>query len=91
MRAGRGDVDLARALTMIEGRFVQLEGGARLNAAMLAADVVDEINLTVCPAAVGGSGPRLAAGAPNLDRRFLLAQVCEADGFLFLRYRRASR
>lgn len=91
VRAGRGTVDLARALTMIDGTFVQLEGGARLNAAMLEADVVDEINLTVSPMAAGGSGPRLAHGAPDLDRRFVLAQVCEDDGFLFLRYRRAER
>lgn len=91
VRAGVGGVDLAAALAKIDGQFVQLEGGARLNAAMLAADVVDEINLTVCPATVGGSGPRLADGAPDLDRRFALAQVCEDDGFLFLRYRRAGR
>lgn len=91
VRAGRGGVDLALALSMIDGTFVQLEGGARLNAAMLDADVVDEVNLTVTPAAVGGAGPRLADGAPDMDRRFALAQVCEDDGFLFLRYRRTGR
>jgi len=91
VRAGRGGVDLTLALSMIDGTFVQLEGGARLNAAMLDADVVDEVNLTVTPAAVGGTGPRLADGAPNMDRRFTLAQVCEDDGFLFLRYRRTGR
>lgn len=91
VRAGHGTVDLAGALSMIDGSFVQLEGGARLNAAMLEADLVDEINLTVSPVAVGGTGPRLADGAPDMDRRFALAQVCEEDGFLFLRYRRAAR
>jgi riboflavin biosynthesis pyrimidine reductase len=91
IRAGRGDVDLARALSMIDGTFVQLEGGARLNAAMLEANVVDEINLTVSPEVVGGAGPRLADGAPDLNQRFTLAQVCEDDGFLFLRYRRTGR
>jgi len=91
VRAGHGVVDLPRALEMIEGRFVHLEGGARLNAAMLDADVVDEINLTVSPAAVGGSGPRLTHGARDFHRRFVLAHVCEDDGFLFLRYRREGR
>lgn len=88
IRAGHGAVDLARALTRIDGDFLQLEGGSRLNAAMLAADLVDEINLTVSPQAVGGSGPRLAAGAPDIALGFDLAHVCEDDGFLFLRYLR---
>lgn len=88
IRAGRGTVDLARALEAIDGEFLQLEGGSRLNAAMLAADLVDEIDLTVSPRAVGGSGPRLATGAPDLGLGFDLAHVCEDDGFLFLRYLR---
>jgi riboflavin biosynthesis pyrimidine reductase len=88
IRAGRGTVDLALALESIGGDFLQLEGGARLNAAMLAADLVDEIDLTVSPRAVGGDGPRLTTGAPDLALGFDLAHVCEDDGFLFLRYLR---
>ena len=53
---------------------------------MFAADLVDEINLTVSPLVVGGTGKRLTDGAPDLLRRFRLAHVLEDDGFLFLRY-----
>ena len=86
VRAGENTVNLAAALEQIEGNFVQLEGGASLNAAMFAADLVDEINLTVSPLVVGGTGKRLTDGAPDLLQRFRLAHVLEDDGFLFLRY-----
>lgn len=86
VRAGQSTVDLQAALEQIEGTFIQLEGGAALNAAMFAADLVDEINLTVSPLVVGGTGQRLTDGAPDLLRRFRLAHVLEDDGFLFLRY-----
>lgn len=86
VRAGQSTVDLQAALEQIEGTFIQLEGGAALNAAMFAADLVDEINLTVSPLVVGGTGKRLTDGAPDLLRRFRLAHVLEDDGFLFLRY-----
>jgi riboflavin biosynthesis pyrimidine reductase len=86
VRAGQGTLDLAVALEQIEGTFVQLEGGAALNAAMFAADLVDEVNLTVSPLVVGGAGKRLTDGAPDLLQRFRLAHVLEDDGFLFLRY-----
>ena len=70
------------------GRFLQLEGGARLNAAMVDADLVDEINLTISPNVAGGDAPRLTNGAQELMRRFTLRHVLEDDGFLFLRYAR---
>lgn len=86
VRAGENTLDLTAALEQIEGNFVQLEGGASLNAAMFAADLVDEINLTVSPLVVGGTGKRLTDGAPDLLQRYRLAHVLEDDGFLFLRY-----
>jgi riboflavin biosynthesis pyrimidine reductase len=81
-------VDLAQAVQQLQGNFAQLEGGPTLNAAMVEADLVDEINVTVSPNIVGGLGPRLTAGATDVLRRFSLAHVCEEDGFLFLRYTR---
>jgi riboflavin biosynthesis pyrimidine reductase len=51
---------------------------------MLAADLVDEINVTISANMVGGNGPRLTAGATDVLQRFQLAHVCEDDGFLFL-------
>lgn len=89
VRAGRGDVDLATALTELRRRlgvsFVHAEGGPRLNGALAAADLVDEWNVTISPAVVGGAGPRLTDGAPELDERFRLAHVLEDEGFVFLR------
>lgn len=89
VRAGRGTVDLERALEQIDGNFAQLEGGPGLNAAMFAADLVDEINVTVSAKLVGGKGPSLAASTVGLMHRFRLAHVVTDDGFVFLRYLRA--
>ena len=88
MRCGRDRVDLAQVMSRIEGTFVQLEGGSVLNAAMIEADLVDEINVTVSPLVVGGNGPRLVQSSADVLRRFRLAQVCEDEGFVFLRYTR---
>ena len=88
VRAGTTTVDLAQAVQQLQGNFAQLEGGPTLNAAMVEADLVDEINVTVSPNIVGGLGPRLAAGATDVLQRFQLAHVCEDDGFLFLRHTR---
>ncbi|MFM8815446.1 MAG: dihydrofolate reductase family protein, partial [Actinomycetes bacterium] len=88
VRAGISDVNLSEAVTQLQGNFAQLEGGPTLNAAMLAADLVDEINVTISANMVGGNGPRLTNGAPDVLKRYQLAHVCEEDGFLFLRYAR---
>jgi riboflavin biosynthesis pyrimidine reductase len=88
VRAGTTEVDLAHAASQLQGNFAQLEGGPTLNAAMLAADLVDEINVTISANMVGGNGPRLTNGAPDVLQRYQLAHVCEEDGFLFLRYTR---
>ena len=89
VRAGRGTVDLERALEQIDGDFAQLEGGPGLNSAMFAADLVDEINVTVSAKLVGGKGPSLSASTVGLMHRFRLAHVVTDDGFVFLRYLRA--
>jgi riboflavin biosynthesis pyrimidine reductase len=86
LRCGSGHVDMGAALERIAGSFVQLEGGSLLNAAMIEADLVDEINVTISPNVVAGSGPRLVQSTHDVLRRFQLAHVCEDDGFLFLRY-----
>lgn len=80
------DGDFHSLVTSLPGEFVQLEGGARLNASMVDADLVDEINLTVSPNVTGGDGPRLTNGARNVLQRFDLHHVLEDDGFVFLRY-----
>ncbi len=91
VRAGQGSVDLSAAMKQLEGTFVQLEGGPMLNAAMFAADLVDEINVTISPLIVGGGGPRLTEGAPELFMRHDIAHVIHDDGFVFVRYIRRTQ
>lgn len=96
VRAGRGLVDVAVALTRLapvvgDVRFVQAEGGPRLNGALAAAGVIDEINLSLAPYVTGGAGPRLTVGAPELLRRYRPAHVlADDDGYLFTRWVRAD-
>jgi riboflavin biosynthesis pyrimidine reductase len=89
VRAGIGEVDFARALGQLDANFVQAEGGALLNGALSAADVIDELNLTISPQLAGGDGPRVTSGAAQVSRKMRLAHVLEDEGFLFTRYLRA--
>lgn len=91
VRAGQGSVDLPAAMKQLDGTYVQLEGGSVLNAAMFAADLVDEINVTISPLIVGGIGPRLTESAPDLHRQFEVAHIIHDEGFLFIRYVRRVR
>ncbi len=90
VRAGRGEVDLAAALSQLDADFVQAEGGALLNGALAAADLIDELDLTLSPMLAGGTGPRVTSGPTQLARRMRLVHVLEDDGFLFTRYLRVS-
>ena len=89
VRAGTGDVDFAGALAQLDANFVQAEGGALLNGSLSAADVIDELNLTISPQLAGGDGPRVTSGSVQVSRKMRLAHVLEEDGFLFTRYLRA--
>jgi riboflavin biosynthesis pyrimidine reductase len=94
LRVGHGRVDLAEAIRRLPEvcgpcSFVQAEGGAALNGALVDADVIDEINLTTSPGVVGGRGPRLTAGAAGHLHRFDLEQLAVDDeSFLFTRWSR---
>ncbi|MBT2508715.1 pyrimidine reductase family protein [Streptomyces sp. ISL-98] len=65
------------------------EGGPRLLAQFIVADVLDELCLTVSPMLTAGRAQRIADG-PGLPvpERFALASVLEEAGFLFTQYRR---
>jgi riboflavin biosynthesis pyrimidine reductase len=91
VRAGVGSLDLARALGQLDADFVQAEGGATLNGALAAADLIDEMNLTISPQIAAGDGPRVTGGAEQVSRRMHLVHVLEEDGFLFTRYLRPQR
>lgn len=90
VRAGIGSVDLQQAMQQLPGSFVQLEGGARLNASMFAANLVDEINLTISPMVTGADSPRLANGAPPLHSDYKVAHILEDNGYMFIRYLRQN-
>jgi riboflavin biosynthesis pyrimidine reductase len=93
VRQNDGDVDLGRAIGRFaaEGRpRVLCEGGPRLHRDLLAADLVDELSLTLAPTVVGGEGPRSTVGA-SLPQSivFALQHVLWADDqTVFMSYRR---
>jgi riboflavin biosynthesis pyrimidine reductase len=89
VRAGVGALDLVAAVAQLDADFVQAEGGPGLNGALLDADLIDELNLTISPQLAGGDGPRLITHAAAATRRLELAHVLEDEGFLFTRYVRA--
>lgn len=65
------------------------EGGPRLLGQLIAADVLDELCLTISPTLTAGSAQRIAGGpSVAVPHRFELASLLEEDGFLFSRYRR---
>lgn len=93
---GEERVDLSLALTRMQGRLevtcVVSEAGGGLNGALLRAGLVDEIQLLVLPAVVGGLGtPSLFDGSElspteTPTRLRLLSSHAENDGLLWLRY-----
>ena len=90
IRAGYESVDLNKAMSKLPGVFIQLEGGALLNASMFAANLIDEINLTISPMVTGADSPRLANGAPPLHSDYQVAHILEDKGFMFIRYVRMT-
>lgn len=87
VRAGTGEVDLAGAIASLGADLIHVEGGPQLNAALLDADLVDAVNLTISPLLFGASGTSWAT-APHAARVFSLAWTEERDGLLFARWER---
>ncbi|GLY04641.1 pyrimidine reductase family protein [Actinoplanes sp. NBRC 101535] len=88
------DVDLAGMVTMLRDRgAAQLlcEGGPSLFGDLIAADLVDELCLTVSPLLAGGSAGRIAHGPDGPARRMALRHVLIREDMLFLRYARKFR
>ncbi|WP_029431790.1 dihydrofolate reductase family protein [Blastococcus sp. URHD0036] len=85
---GDDDVDLPTALDLLAARGLEqvvCEGGPALFAAALAARCVDELDLTLAPALVGGDTRLVPATLPEVVRPRLV-QLLEEDGVLFTRY-----
>lgn len=85
-------VDLAGALARLRAehgvRSILCEGGPSLNAALLAAGLIDELFLTLVGALAGGSGALTIMGAAPIDEPVdvRLRSLLECDGELFARY-----
>ncbi|MGW4564407.1 pyrimidine reductase family protein [Streptomyces sp. NPDC004561] len=92
--AGEGmgvDPDRAvRALAGLGHTRLLTEGGPRLLGQLIAAEVLDELCLTVSPTLTAGDAQRIAGGpSVAVPRRYALVSLLEEDGFLFGRYRRS--
>lgn len=66
------------------------EGGPQLFGALIEADRVDEICLTMSPVLEGGPAGRIAHGAAATAREMALLHVLTARDMLFLRYERRT-
>jgi riboflavin biosynthesis pyrimidine reductase len=90
---GEDQVDLAAAVAHLHSRGAgQLlcEGGPGLLGSLIAADLVDELCLTVAPLLVGGGAGRIASGPPSPPREMSLRHTLTREDMLFLRYARRA-
>ena len=92
-RLGRGHVDLvALSQRLYEHGVRQLlvEGGGEIHWGFIAANLIDEIHLTLCPTLLGGrTAPTILGGeglAMAAQKRLKLLSVQQEDGELFLHY-----
>ncbi|MFJ3170961.1 pyrimidine reductase family protein [Streptomyces roseus] len=91
--AGEGAaVDPARIVGELADRGLRrqlTEGGPRLLGQFVAADVLDELCLTISPMLAAGGAQRISGGPPvAVPHRLAPASVLEEAGFLYTRYRR---
>ncbi len=91
IRSGEGELDLLGALATMRAdgvEHISCEGGPRINAAFVAADLFDEVSLTVSPFAVGGTVQRALTDTVFDPRQFSLVSHAADGDWLFLRYLR---
>lgn len=90
--AGEVGVDIGAALQRLRARGLRrilCEGGPTLLDELTAADLVDEICLTVSPTLAADSGAaRPGASGLRTPTRLRLAHAVSLDDYLYLRYRR---
>lgn len=87
-------LELARAVTVLAERGlgrVLAEGGPGILGRLIADGLLDELCLTVAPVLVGGAAGRIVTGDGDDQARLRLQHVLrDDDGYLFLRYARAT-
>ncbi len=88
-----GAIDLGELMRQLRAergvRALLCEGGPRLHAQLVEADLVDELFVTHAPKLAGGAGPGLLTGLAESERPLELASLLaeEETGELFARYR----
>lgn len=83
----KGDlVDAVTELKARDGGDIRVPGSPRLVRSLLAAGLLDRLDLTVCPVVVGG-GLRLFDDVPAGTRLELVASTASASGAVGLTYR----
>ena len=89
--AGEETVDLGRAVDELGARgagTILAEGGPTLNGELAKARLLDELCVTLAPLLASGDAKRLIAGSALAElAQLALQSICEADNYLFLRYR----
>ena len=91
---GEAAVDPALMLrTLTERGYPQVlcEGGPALFGSLLAADLVDELDLTLAPVLESGPAPRIAAAPQSSPHRMHLLHALPAGDTLLLRYQRPRK
>ena len=90
---GDDTVDAAAMVAALADRGlarIHCEGGPHLFGTLLAADLVDELCLTVSPQLVGGSAGRIVSGDLPAPLGFTLAGILRSGDTLLLRYTRSA-
>jgi riboflavin biosynthesis pyrimidine reductase len=88
---GEQAVDLRAMLDVLAERGLRqvlCEGGPHLFGALLEADLIDELCLSLSPTLVGGDAGRIVRGTPEVERGMQLVHAIPAGDLLLLRYRR---
>jgi riboflavin biosynthesis pyrimidine reductase len=90
---GQDDVDLRAGLLDLRAHGLDTilsEGGPHLFGALTAADLVDEVCLTVSPLLAGAGAGRISAGPPSEVRNLQVAHILYAGDAMLLRYARTT-
>ncbi|WBM81041.1 pyrimidine reductase family protein [Cryobacterium breve] len=91
--SGVAEIDLPLALCELAARGLRqvlCEGGPSLFGALIAADAVDELCLSLSPVLEAGTSGRIAHSAATASRAMRLGHVLTAGDMLFLRYTRPA-
>jgi riboflavin biosynthesis pyrimidine reductase len=90
---GDAEVDLAAGLAALGERGmtrILSEGGPHLLGSLTAADLVDELCLTVSPLLAGAGAGRITAGTPSEVRDLTIGHILYSEDAILLRYARAA-